>query len=225
VGGLLYFGCPHKICQALRALGSSSGLDFGMNQGINLTLRLACPSSARALTDVQAHATLFGARVVSSVGRAVVSKTTGRRFEPCTARQSNPLFNTGDFSLMSNFRLVCHSAQRRRSSTALLDPTAAPYGLGSLLDPTAAPYGLLDPNHAPIGQDRLGRFLTLRQHLAGFVLRVLCFRTLRHASRPTCFMRSMCDMTHFSAFVERSSEDCTVSEKCLRIFPIMNSGS
>jgi hypothetical protein len=183
-----------------------------MNQGINLTLRLACPSSARALTDVQAHATLFGARVVSSVGRAVVSKTTGRRFEPCTARQSNPLFNTGDFSLMSNFRLVCHSAQRRISSTALLDPTAAPYGL-------------LDPNHAPIGQDRLGRFLTLRQHLAGFVLRVLCFRTLRHASRPTCFMRSMCDMTHFSAFVERSSEDCTVSEKCLRIFPIMNSGS
>ena len=41
---------------------------------------------SRALTGLQARATLFGARVVSSVGRAVVSKTTGRGFKsycPC----------------------------------------------------------------------------------------------------------------------------------------------
>jgi hypothetical protein len=46
---------------------------------------------ARALTGFRTRATLFGARVVSSVGRAVVSKTTGRRFEPCTARQEHRL--------------------------------------------------------------------------------------------------------------------------------------
>jgi hypothetical protein len=36
-----------------------------------------------------------------------------------------------------------------------------------ILDPEPAPHGPLDPNHAPIGQDRLGRFLTLNQHLTG----------------------------------------------------------
>jgi hypothetical protein len=61
------------------------------------TFRLSCSSCFRALTDPRARATLFGARVVSSVGRAVVSKTTGRRFEPCTARHYRSPSRTGFF--------------------------------------------------------------------------------------------------------------------------------